>query len=177
MTLSEAFRSQSRSCANLGSPFMARLFDLLADRLRPGNPVADHLLNWRGDISPTGHSLPLRLAGALHRLLAPFATHGVNLTSIQQRPLTGKHWEYVFFIDFEGHQSEERVERALAEAKDVAHSYRVLGSFPRAAALRTFVSISMRRASRPTNISSSGRQWSPPTQRQFRRRATSSSIV
>jgi prephenate dehydratase len=71
-------------------------------------------------------------AGALHRLIEPFARCGVNLTSIQQRPMKGKPWEYLFFVDLEGHRSEERVSEALAEAARVAHSYRVLGSFPRA---------------------------------------------
>jgi len=70
-------------------------------------------------------------SGALHRLLAPFASHGINLTSIQARPLAGKPWEYVFFLDLEGHASEARVARALADAARAAHSHRVLGSFPR----------------------------------------------
>lgn len=71
-------------------------------------------------------------AGALHRLLAPFSAHGVNLTSIQSRPLKGKPWEYVFFLDIEGHRDEVRVAQALTEAAGVATAYRVLGSFPRA---------------------------------------------
>lgn len=70
-------------------------------------------------------------AGALHRLLAPFARHGVNLTSIQSRPMKGAPWEYLFFIDVEGHRSEPAVAAALAEASEIAHSARVLGSFPR----------------------------------------------
>jgi chorismate mutase/prephenate dehydratase len=75
-------------------------------------------------------------AGALHRLLEPFARHGVNLTSIQARPRKGTPWEYVFFIDLEGHRSDPAVAAALADAGRVAHSARVLGSFPRAAAPR-----------------------------------------
>jgi len=71
-------------------------------------------------------------AGALHRLLSPFARHGVNLTSIQSRPMKGAPWEYLFFIDVEGHRSEPAVAAALAEASEIAHSARVLGSFPRA---------------------------------------------
>ncbi len=73
-------------------------------------------------------------AGALHRLLEPFARHQVNLASIQARPLKGAPWEYVFFIDLEGHRSEARVERALAEAARCANFCRVFGSFPRAVA-------------------------------------------
>ncbi len=72
-------------------------------------------------------------AGALHGLLEPFARHQVNLTSIQARPLKGARWEYVFFIDLEGHQSEPRVQRALEEAARCANFCRILGSFPRAA--------------------------------------------
>jgi chorismate mutase/prephenate dehydratase len=70
--------------------------------------------------------------GALHGLLEPFARHQVNLTSMQARPLKGAPWEYVFYIDLEGHQSEPRVKRALEEAARCANFCRILGSFPRA---------------------------------------------
>ena len=66
------------------------------------------------------------------RLLEPFAREGVNLTSIQLRPIKGKPWEYLFFIDCKGHRSEATVHRALEAAARIAHSTRVLGSFPRA---------------------------------------------
>lgn len=89
---------------------------------------------------PSGHDLTSLVftvrkaeAGALHRLLAPFARHGVSLTSIQSRPMKGAPWEYLFFIDVEGHRSDPAVEAALAEASQIANSARVLGSFPRAA--------------------------------------------
>jgi chorismate mutase/prephenate dehydratase len=71
--------------------------------------------------------------GALHALLQPFAEHGVNVMSIQSRPLRGAHWEYLFFLDVEGHRSQPAVERALQAASGVASSAHVLGSFPRAA--------------------------------------------
>jgi chorismate mutase / prephenate dehydratase len=73
-------------------------------------------------------------AGALHRLLEPFARLGVNLTSIQSRPMPGKPFEYLFYLDLEGHRDDPRVASALAEAATQAHSHRVLGSFPRATA-------------------------------------------
>ena len=72
-------------------------------------------------------------SGALWRLLEPFARCGVNLTSIQIRPIEGKPWEYHFFLDVEGHPAEPRVREALDAAARVANSARVLGSFPRAA--------------------------------------------
>ncbi len=65
----DAFQTQARACAALGSPFMNRLMSLCADRLAPGNAVADRVLDWAGDAGPSGDSVPLRLAGALHGLV------------------------------------------------------------------------------------------------------------
>jgi PTH1 family peptidyl-tRNA hydrolase len=67
--LREALIRQGAACAMLGSPFMGRLMPLLADRLRPDCAVARRLLDWPGDVSSNGHSVPLRLAGALHGLV------------------------------------------------------------------------------------------------------------
>jgi len=70
--------------------------------------------------------------GGLHELIEPMARRGVNLTSIHLRPIKGKPWEYLFFIDLEGHRSDPEVAAALEESGRVAHSTRILGSFPRA---------------------------------------------
>lgn len=59
---------QARACASLGSPFMERLCDLLAERLTPGTPLTDRLFAWERDPTYRGDSVPLRLAGALHAL-------------------------------------------------------------------------------------------------------------
>ena len=64
----DAFRDQARACAALGSPFMARLMTLCADRLSSG-PVAKRVLGWPGDVGPSDASVPLRFAGALHALV------------------------------------------------------------------------------------------------------------
>ncbi|MBI1219693.1 MAG: DUF2332 family protein [Rhodobacteraceae bacterium] len=69
MSLAAAFHDQARACAGLGSPFTARLLDGLADRIVPGSALADRLLNWPGDLSGNGASLPLRLTGGLHALV------------------------------------------------------------------------------------------------------------
>jgi len=84
------------------------------------------------DLTSLAYTVRKAESGALHRLLEPFARHGVNLTSIQARPLRGAPWEYVFFLDLEGHASEPRVRDAIEEAGRAANSFRVLGSFPRA---------------------------------------------
>jgi chorismate mutase / prephenate dehydratase len=71
-------------------------------------------------------------SGALFRLLAPLAAHKVNLTRIESRPSRRRKWDYVFFIDLEGHASDASVAKALAELRKRASLFRVLGSYPRA---------------------------------------------
>ncbi len=71
-------------------------------------------------------------AGALHRVLKPFADNHVSLGSIESRPLKGRPWEYVFFLDLFGHVNEPRVSRALAALKKRCRFYKVLGSYPAA---------------------------------------------
>lgn len=70
--------------------------------------------------------------GALHRLLGPLARHGISMTRIESRPSQRRKWDYVFFMDLEGHVDEPNVATALAELKAEASLYRVLGSYPRA---------------------------------------------
>ena len=70
--------------------------------------------------------------GALFRLLEPLARHRISMTRIESRPSQRRKWDYVFFIDIEGHAEEPRVARALAALKKRASLFRVLGSYPRA---------------------------------------------
>ena len=70
--------------------------------------------------------------GALYRLLEPLARHRVSLTRIESRPSRRRKWDYVFFMDLEGHAQEPHVARALAALKKRASLFRVLGSYPRA---------------------------------------------
>lgn len=67
-TVRDSFRVQADACQALGSPFTARILRLLADGLALGTPVADRILNWRGDPSGRADALALRLAGGLHAL-------------------------------------------------------------------------------------------------------------
>ena len=69
---------------------------------------------------------------ALYRLLGPFAKHGINLTRIESRPSQRRKWDYVFFLDAEGHMADDKLSQALAELKDQASLFRVLGSYPQA---------------------------------------------
>ncbi|TAK23152.1 MAG: prephenate dehydratase [Chloroflexota bacterium] len=69
-------------------------------------------------------------AGALHEALRIFAARGVNLTRIESRPSKRRIWEYVFFVDFQGHQDDPAVRQALAELGEHAQFIKVLGSWP-----------------------------------------------
>jgi chorismate mutase / prephenate dehydratase len=71
-------------------------------------------------------------SGLLFRLLEPFANHKVNLTRIESRPSRRRKWDYVFFIDLEGHAADVPVAKALTELRKRASLFRVLGSYPRA---------------------------------------------
>ena len=70
--------------------------------------------------------------GALYRLLEPLADHGISLTRIESRPSRKKKWDYVFFIDVEGHAETEPLATALAELKRRASLFRVVGAYPKA---------------------------------------------
>lgn len=72
--------------------------------------------------------------GALFRLLEPLAEHRINMTRIESRPSHRRKWDYVFFIDIEGHAQEPRIARALAMLEKRASMFRVLGSYPRSIA-------------------------------------------
>jgi chorismate mutase/prephenate dehydratase len=68
----------------------------------------------------------------LFRLLEPLAKHKVNLSRIESRPSRRRKWDYVFFIDLEGHAQDAAVAKALAELQKRSSLFRVLGSYPRA---------------------------------------------
>ncbi|MEL6294867.1 MAG: DUF2332 family protein [Pseudomonadota bacterium] len=67
--LLDAFENQAISCRRLDSPFMGRLFETLGAIWPNGTALARKLARFEGDIGPSGHSLPLRLAGGLHALV------------------------------------------------------------------------------------------------------------
>jgi chorismate mutase/prephenate dehydratase len=69
-------------------------------------------------------------AGAVYNLLAPLAKHGVSMTRFESRPARMGTWEYYFYVDIEGHRQDGKVAKALAELKENAAFFKVLGSYP-----------------------------------------------
>ena len=71
-------------------------------------------------------------SGVLHDLLKPLADQGVSMTRIESRPSRRKRWDYVFFIDLEGHADDDNIREALAELEKRSSLFRVLGAYPKA---------------------------------------------
>ncbi|OQW40427.1 MAG: prephenate dehydratase [Proteobacteria bacterium SG_bin4] len=69
-------------------------------------------------------------SGAIYRLLEPLAQHGVSMSRLESRPSRTGLWQYVFFVDLEGHQHDQPVAAALAELREKAAFLKILGSYP-----------------------------------------------
>ncbi|MDI6890514.1 MAG: prephenate dehydratase [Thermodesulfovibrionales bacterium] len=68
--------------------------------------------------------------GALHDILTPFKRAKINLTKIESRPSKRKAWEYIFFVDMEGHIDDRKVRKAIDNIKDNCLYVKILGSYP-----------------------------------------------
>ena len=90
------------------------------------------------DAAPSGKdktSLVLsskNLPGAVYELLAPLAHHGVSMSKLESRPSRTGLWEYMFYVDVEGHHQDRKVSQALDELRDKAAFLKILGSYPAA---------------------------------------------
>lgn len=73
------------------------------------------------------------MPGALYRVLEIFAVRNINLTKIESRPEKRRPWNYVFYLDFEGHRTDAKVNEALDAMGERCVYVKVLGSYPRAA--------------------------------------------
>ncbi len=82
---------------------------------------------WKTSLVFTTRNTP----GALFRALSAFALRDLNMTKIESRPLHGKPWEYLFYLDFIGREDEPKVQNALRHLSELADFYRVLGSYPK----------------------------------------------
>lgn len=71
-------------------------------------------------------------SGAIYTLLEPLAQHGVSMSRLESRPSRTGLWQYVFFVDLEGHQQNDNVAAAMTELRDKAAFLKILGSYPAA---------------------------------------------
>jgi chorismate mutase/prephenate dehydratase len=127
------------TAAAIASGLAARLYDvpILRERIEDNQHNATRfLVVGRQPTGPTGRDKTSILfamrnePGSLYRILEPFARLGINLTKIESRPAKRRPWEYVMFVDFEGHQETAHVRTALGELGQCALFLKVLGSYP-----------------------------------------------
>jgi len=130
---------KNSSCAALASATAAAVYELpiLAQNVEddPQNTTRFLIIGTQ-PIKPSGRDKTSLLisapnqSGLLHRLLEPITQQGLNMTRIESRPSRRGVWDYVFFIDLEGHQDDPPVARALAELQRRADLCTVLGAYP-----------------------------------------------
>jgi chorismate mutase/prephenate dehydratase len=70
--------------------------------------------------------------GALHKILEPFAKFGIGMVNIESRPSRQGLWDYIFFIDIEGHNEDKNIAQALDTVKENVKMFKLLGSYPKA---------------------------------------------
>jgi chorismate mutase/prephenate dehydratase len=127
--------------AAVASEMAAKLYDLQVLRRNIqdlSHNMTRFLVLGRQQVEPTGRDKTSVLLvtrdepGILFRTLGVFAQHGINITKIESRPSRRRPWEYVFFLDLDGHQSDGPVAAALGDVKSNCESLKVLGSYPKA---------------------------------------------
>jgi chorismate mutase / prephenate dehydratase len=119
---------------------LAKLFDLrvAAERIQVGEDATRFWVLGQKPSQPTGRdrtSLVVSVKdspGVLLRILEPLARRGINLTRIESRPAPRRAWEYVFFLDLDGHETDEAVAAAIREIEEASAGVKPLGSYPRA---------------------------------------------
>ena len=133
--------SQEENAAAVGSTLAAELYGLkvVFENIEDNpNNITRFLVISRESAKPSGDDktaitfTTAHKAHALASVLDVFGEHGINLTHIDKRPSQRVNWEYVFFIDCAGHESDEKVQAAIAEARTHCLQMKVLGSFPAA---------------------------------------------
>jgi prephenate dehydratase len=98
---------------------------------RPGkrqSPKPQAGVRYKTSVVFTVRNIP----GALFRALSAFALRDLNLTKIESRPLRGKPWDYLFYVDFIGHTADPVTRNALGHLAELADMWRVLGCYPAA---------------------------------------------
>lgn len=96
------------------------------------------LILGRNAVPPSGDDKTVLLVaaknrpGALFDLLKPLANNNISMSRIESRPSQQAMWEYLFFVDIDGHCEDEHIASALDELKNEVSLFKILGSFPKA---------------------------------------------
>jgi chorismate mutase/prephenate dehydratase len=128
------------AAAAVASELAGQLYDLKIAKSRIEDEVHNvtrFLVIGHKEAAPTGRdktSLMLSVKdqpGVLYKVLQPLADAQINLTRIESRPSRRKAWDYVFFVDLDGHVSAPDVKAALTKLEEACEQVKVLGSYPR----------------------------------------------
>ncbi len=71
------------------------------------------------------------MPGALYHALEPFVARRINLMKIESHPLKERLWEYLFFVDFEGHMDDPEIRKCMEDLRGKTNFLKILGSYPR----------------------------------------------
>ncbi len=129
-----------KQSAAIGSKLAASIYNLniIAENIEDSSQnYTRFLVIGKEKMSPTGYdktSIALAIkdkVGALYELMKPFAENKVNMNKIESRPSKQKPWDYIFFIDIDGHIEDENVKKVLYSLEDLTTFLRILGSYPK----------------------------------------------
>ncbi len=133
--------NNDKNSAAIAGEMAAEIYglDILAESIEdePDNTTR-FLIIGRQSVAASGNDkttllLSVRnVAGSLNTLLTPLAEHNVSMTRIESRPSKRGMWDYVFFIDIQGHKDDPEVAQAMEELRSDANLFKVLGSYPAA---------------------------------------------
>ncbi len=135
------FAKKHKGTAAIASEWAAELYGLniLASHIEDdANNTTRFLVIGKRDTAPTGEDKTTLLVsahnrpGVLHDLLSAFARRRISMSRIESRPSRQGMWEYVFFLDIEGHAQEPNIAEALDELSHQAAFLKWLGSYPKA---------------------------------------------
>ena len=128
------------NAAAIGTSLAARMYgmEIAAEAIQDSsqNYTRFFVLS-KNDHDPTGRDKTSivfsvrHVPGTLYSVLQVFAENGLNLTKIESRPTKRRQWEYIFFIDFEGHRSSKVVAETLEKLGEKTLFLKILGSYPR----------------------------------------------
>lgn len=133
--------SEQPDTAAIAGETAADIYGLaITDRNIEDNPdnTTRFLILGRSDVPPSGDDKTVLLLstrnrpGALFQLLQPLADHGISMTRIESRPSRNGLWEYLFFVDIDGHSQDPPIAKTLQILEREATLFKILGSFPRA---------------------------------------------
>lgn len=135
----KALENAAEGAAALGSPLAARLhgLNILAEQVQDiATNTTRFVVIGTQDTRPSGNdrtticfTVPHK-PGGLVDVLEHFRTHGINIFCLDSRPTRDTAWEYLFYIDVDGHEDVEPLRGCLAELKAECPVFKVLGSYP-----------------------------------------------